>query len=67
LNQNRYVNIRVSTFSATTLLICRPLELFTRALLAKVTGKGLDLQEAQEGEELSNPVLHGGAGQAPLV
>lgn len=37
------VNIRVSTFSATTLLVRRPLELFTGALLAKVTGKGLDL------------------------
>jgi hypothetical protein len=44
--EKRNVNIRMSTFCATTLLICAPLELLTGALLAEVTGKGLHLKEA---------------------
>lgn len=37
------VNIRMSTFGATALLIRRPRELFTGTLLAEVAGKGPDL------------------------
>jgi hypothetical protein len=40
------VEASMSTFCATTLLICAPLELLTGALLAEVTGKGLHLKEA---------------------
>lgn len=57
----------MATFQATALLVRGPLQLLAWTLLAKVAGEWADLQEAQEGKEFADTVLHGGARQTPLV
>jgi len=68
LIENRdMLHATVLATSALTILVHVPIESRTRTLLAEVARKWFDVEEADQGEELADPVLKWGTRQAPFV